>query len=171
MNKDQAELKSSSRSIQKGQENVQESMEMPRPSYFTVRLLSEQSCPCSAPPSLFIFLLTLLLLIIPLVPTRVCWWMSSFAANLIRVKPGHCCCCLPATSVDTGYRYLSVWILYVNTLITQWCACLNTHIHLMEKYLLETVLNVVSACVFPSTPVSNTHTHSYQTLSLVLHLS
>lgn len=56
----------------KGQEKVSESMEMPWPSYFTVRLHSEQPLPllgpCSTPASLFIFLLTLLLLIIPLSP-------------------------------------------------------------------------------------------------------
>lgn len=52
----------------KGQEKMSESMEMPEPSYFTVRLLSEQPSLCSTPASLFIFLLTLLLLIIPLSP-------------------------------------------------------------------------------------------------------
>ena len=150
-------------------------MEMPRPSYFTARLLSEQPCPCSAPPSLFIFLLTLLLLIIPLVPTRVCWWMSSFAANLIRVKPGHGCCCLPATSVDTGNRYLSAWILYVHILITQWCACLNTHTHTFNgKVSFRSGLEhglCLCISIDPCEQHTHTHTLSYQTLLLVLHLS
>lgn len=67
----------------------------------------------------------------PLVSTHFCWWMSSFAANLFWVKPGHCCC-LSATSVDAKNRDVSIWILYVRTWTHTGNACSNT-IHITEK--------------------------------------
>lgn len=57
--------------LQTGQEKVLEGVEMASPSYFTLSLhftVLSLFGPCPAPPSLFIFLLTLLLLIIPLSP-------------------------------------------------------------------------------------------------------
>lgn len=81
-------------------------------------------CPCCT-LYLFILLFTLLLLTIPIVPTCFWWWMSSFAANLFPVKPGHCCC-LCATSLDTGNRDLSIWILYVHTWANSKSAFSNT---------------------------------------------
>lgn len=71
MDKDQAIAKNLQAATSKGQEKVWESVEMPQPSYFTVRLLRAvlpMLGPRSTPLSLFIFLDTLPLLIIPLSP-------------------------------------------------------------------------------------------------------